>query len=174
MAKIKGICAVTFPHITQALINAFGNNLNCLALADSHDLDWDSSNINFANLRALQVHYPTQTGFNYILKTAINMEKICISFSSRNRTAGIGTNCKRVKESIIKLITDCKHLKYIRFADNGKLFDCILYAIGKGLFKTKKLQKQTMKIEIFIDSKTEFNPMQFISNIVNVTNRLKM
>eukprot|EP01084_Bolivina_argentea_P223592 378291_1 len=128
----------------QLLIDTFGNNLDFLEL---------------------RIYFPTQKTLNDTLQTAVNINKIHLLF-------GI-SNPEPMKEPIIKVITTCKHLKYIVFTDTGRLFESILYGIEKGLLKTKQIKRKTMKIVIKIDSKTEFNPMEFISNIVNVINGLQ-
>eukprot|EP01084_Bolivina_argentea_P223593 378292_1 len=161
--KFKGLDAVT-PN-AQLLIDTFGNNLDFLGLFKFPHIDYNLSNIKLENLQELRIYFPTQKTLNDTLQTAVNINKIHLLF-------GI-SNPEPMKEPIIKVITTCKHLKYIVFTDTGRLFESILYGIEKGLLKTKQIKRKTMKIVIKIDSKTEFNPMEFISNIVNVINGLQ-
>eukprot|EP01084_Bolivina_argentea_P312962 541864_1 len=146
--NLKGMRLVhTGPNLTQSLIYAFGSNLRFFEF-DLHLNDYNLSNINFTQLQELGLRSATQKSLTDIFKTAVNVKKLVIFGTNKIQN-------EQYKESIIKIITTCKHLEYIEFCVHDKVFESILYGIEKGLFNTTKRKRKTFKIQIFAPPKID-------------------
>ncbi len=102
-----------------------------------YGFDYDLSNINFSLLEQLNLMTPTSKSVNDILKTAKNFKKIAI-----------GVNVKSEENTLITL----KEMKdATSFRDDVKFLMSILDGIEQGVFKTKHLTRNQIKMHIIIE-----------------------
>ena len=119
--------------IEISLLRAVGHRLHYLRINISvSDEIAALKNINFANLRELQNGNGTVPSLQAILKTAINLEKV--SFDNK-------------PELIVETLANCKRLKYLELQDIDNM-EITLDALERGLFQTKDLHRDALKIWI--------------------------
>ena len=117
------------------ILQAVGHKLHFLMLHDAEEEDEAPRalrKIDFANLREMRQGMGSDRMMRAVLKTAINLEKVTLNCSA---------------DLIVEIFAKCEKLKYLELI--GVLYmDHILDQLERALFKTKKLQRDTLKIRI--------------------------
>ena len=118
--------------IEISLLRAIGHRLHYLHLnICNNDQVADLKNINFQNLRELE-SYHASTPITAVFTTAINLEKV-----------RLGNEPKLIVETLTK----CKRLRYLELKDICNM-ETALDALERGLFETRTLQRDILKIRI--------------------------
>ena len=121
--------------IQVPILQAIGHKLHFLMLHDAEEDDEAPRalrKIDFANLRELRQGMSSDKMMRAILKTAINLEKVTLNCSA---------------DLIVEIFSKCEKLKYLEFI-GVQCLDNILDNLERGLFKTKKLKRNTLKIRM--------------------------
>ena len=132
-----------------SLLRALGHRLHYLRINMFNSYQIATlKNIDFANLQQLQLgHYKIGSSVQAILNTAINLEKV--SFDN---------DYGYKPELIVETMTKCKRLRYLEVKRMGDM-EGILDAVGRGLFETKTLRRDTLKIRINTIASWQGNPI---------------
>ena len=120
------------PFIEMSLLRAVGHHLHYLHLNIYEDDQVAAlKNINFQNLQELQ-SYHGGAPISAVLNTAINLEKIRLGDEP---------------ELIVETLTKCQRLKYLELRHIHEI-ETVLGALERGLFQTKNVHRDTLKIRI--------------------------
>ena len=135
--------------IEISLLRAIGHRLHYLRInMFNSDQIATLKNIDFANLRQLQLgHYKIGSSLQAILNTATNLEKV-----------NFDNDYGYKPELIVETMTKCLRLRYLELKRIRDM-DGILDAVGRGLFETKTLRRDTLKIRINTIASWQGNPI---------------
>ena len=147
--------------IEISLLRAIGHRLHYLHLnmyIDPHVTAL--KNINFQNLRQLESYYSDGGSISAILNTAINLEKIRLG---------------NTQELIVEALARCQRLKYLELRRIVNM-EMILDALERGLFQSKCVHRDTLKIRINTNESYSSipNPQECIIKLDRIVNSLSV
>ena len=130
---------------TGSLLNAVGEKLECLDFWPDNGVDL--SNTNFSRLRELNMTVVCRVGGDQvitdILKTAIHLRKVRLDLWASVKTetlTGFFTRCEELEYLEIQVDVEDEH--------TCETFEWILDCIEKGLFETRSLKRDSIKIRV--------------------------
>ena len=148
--------------IEMAILQAIGHQLHYLTFHDLHRVATSAlKDVNFANLQQLvQGDHCSDDSFRFILKTAINLEKVRFRGKS---------------ELITEILTQCKRLKYLDFDCDVEGIDNVLDVMACFFERGNNVLKETLKIRIFsyLDPSVQ-QQTRTLSNLQRVVNSLSV
>eukprot|EP01083_Nonionella_stella_P166689 558032_1 len=152
-------------RVNKQLPRIFANQLKYLSLRqqEKNAFAIDLDNIGFDKLEELTLMWPQNELCVDILKSALHLKRIFISYwedwMKNDEIQNVIANC----------IMKCASLSYIGFSILSSHFCSVLEGIERGLFKTKKQHRKQFKICIYVrDEDIRANDFTFyVARIVN-------
>ena len=142
---LKGLCVIGGnAQINNDFVNRFGNTLHCLFHSYTPSRHTDFSNIDFSKLQEIILKTPNAKTINDILKTGRNLQKVHLIPDGY----GITSLSEQELKSVIPQILKCESLEYFGIEANDENCTSILKGIEIGLFETKKLHRNQLKIRV--------------------------
>merc|ERR1712228_177038 len=161
--KLKGLYAAGGSRAkNNEMVNAFGNQLQYLCHSHLPGAGTDFSNINFGNLQQILLTIPNSKTITDILKTGKNIKKIRIF------PGGYAQEFK----SIIPEIFQCETLQYFEITANKANFVSIMDGIEIGLYQTKDVNREQLKIRVNVQSQSCLELKDKMLNIQRIINML--
>ena len=137
--------------ILPSILQKVGHQLQYLKLHDSDSDGLDLTQIDFANLLELKEGHCKSDAMRSVLKTATNLEKVKLEYGT---------------DLIEEVIAKCKRLRYLEINNRGKVDD-VLDALERGLYRTKKQQRNTLKIKMNADIEKMDAYIMKLNRIIN-------
>eukprot|EP01083_Nonionella_stella_P174462 604822_1 len=152
--------------MTTDLVRIFARNLTHLRFDQKKKNNIDFDNVAFGKLSELCLYFPHYGLFESILKSAVHLKKILIPFWSD------WMSDEEIKNGITNVMVQCTFLNGIYLVLDPAHFCAVLEGIERGLFKTKKQQREEMKIIIHV-RRSNFKPSDFTFNVGRIINALE-
>eukprot|EP01083_Nonionella_stella_P195905 721193_1 len=144
----------------------FASQLKYLSLRQHQKNAFDCDKVAFDKLEELCLCWPNNEALNAILKSALHLKQIYITYFTKWMTND------EIQNSIANLMTKRTSLRHVGFSITSPNFGSVLEGIEHSLFKIKTQHRIELKISIKI-RKSPLKPNDFIFSVARVINALE-
>ena len=175
----------TCPHIEKlfcdeswnelVILNGYSSKLDTLTLHPRHPDDFNSFPINWPKLHRLGLREPSYSMMDQLLVNAKKLKQICFApvcyqtYVSQSREQRM--TASEIGKMTTKLFSEYPSMDFIYISTMGH-FERICNSIHQGLFRSQKVERNTLILGLFIQS-TEFeDSTDFMCNISKILTAL--